>query len=252
MAIEPVTCSCPPELTEDELEAALQGVEDAAVKAHLVRCPYCSARLRAMQRFECTLQVRLSRQSCPDVSILGDYALGLLGTVDAQRLREHIETCAACTEELRIIRDSLRDPLLAVPEEINESTSIADSLGRLVDNLQRRIASLLLPGPRVALRGGDHIQRIVAATPNERVVLEKTTQGERWRLAGQVLSQDYAVWNGALVEIHQGDELAAVAILDDMNEFTCDGLTAARMRVMITAVDGKQIVVPDLHFGTNL
>ncbi|MCS6846644.1 MAG: zf-HC2 domain-containing protein [Anaerolineae bacterium] len=250
MATEPVTCSCPPALTEDELEAALSGVGDAAVEAHLVQCAYCSARLAAMRRFERTLQARLARQGCPNVSVLGDYALGLLDAEGDRRLEAHLTTCVRCAQELRVIREVLLEQKAARPAQHPdaEPTRAGNRLARLMAGLQRTIASLLPMEPRLALRGNERTTRILAATARERIFLEATSHGDRQQLTGQVLSEDSGIWDGAFVEVYHGDDLAAVSVLDDMGEFACDGLTAPHMRVMITAIDGRQIVIPDLRF----
>lgn len=256
MAIEPVTCSRPPALTEDELEAVLLGAADASVEEHLVQCPYCAARLKALQRFERTLQVRLARQGCPSVSMLGDYALGLLDAGTQSWIEDHLESCVSCARELHVIQDALSDRTAARTaarterQRPRQPDSFADKLRRLVNDWQRRVAALLAPSPRVALRGSDQAERIVAATARERVILESVLQGDRRRLTGQVLSEDVVAWNSALVEVYHGDDLAATAFLDDLNEFVCDGLTASSMRVMITAVDGRQIVIPDARFDS--
>lgn len=252
MATEPVTCSCPPALTEDELEAALSGVGDAAVEAHLVQCAFCSARLAAMQRFERTLQARLARHGCPDVSVLGDYVLGLLNAEDEHRLKAHLAACVRCADEVRILRAALLDRtathLAQHPDA--ESESAGDRLERLAAGLRRRIAAILPLEPRLALRGNDRTLRILAATTYERIFLEATQHGGRRQLSGQVLSRDPVAWDGALVEVYHGDDLVAVSILDDVGEFACDGLTASHMRVMITAIDGQQIVIPALRFDS--
>ncbi|BCX05584.1 MAG: hypothetical protein KatS3mg053_3522 [Candidatus Roseilinea sp.] len=252
MATEPVTCSCPPALTEDELEAALSGVRDAAVEAHLVQCAYCAARLAAMQRFERTLQARLARHDCPAVSVLGDYVLGLLDAESKRRLEAHLESCARCTRELHTIREALSDQTAAQPvrHPHAESESVGDRLVRLAASLQRRIASLLPVEPRLALRGDDRTMRILAATTHQRIFLEATSHGDRRRLTGQVLSEDRDAWHGAFVEVYHGDDLAAISILDDMCEFACDGLTVPHVRVMITAIDGQQIIIPDLRLDS--
>lgn len=249
MATEPVTCSCPPALTEDELEAALSGVGDAAVEAHLVQCAYCSARLAAMQRFERTLQVRLARRGCPDVSVLGNYVIDLLDIQDKRRLEAHLATCVRCAEELRIMRAALLDQT-ATRRPDAESESASEWLGRLTVGLRRRIATILPLEPRLALRGNNRTLRILAATVHERIFLETAQHSGRRQLTGQVLAQDSVVWDGAIVEVYHGDELAAVSVLDGMGEFACDGLTAPHMRVMITAIDGQQIVIPDLRFDS--
>lgn len=250
MATEPVTCSCPPPLTEDELEAALLEVRDVAVEAHLVQCAYCSTRLAAMRRFERTLQARLARHSCPDVSALGDYALGLLDAEDERRLEAHLATCVRCAQELHIIREALLEQKAARPAQHPdaEPTSVGDRLMGLVAGVQRKIASLLPMEPRLALRGNERTMRILAATTHERIFLEATSHGNRRQLTGQVLSENSGIWDGAFVEVYHGNDLAAVSVLDDMGEFACDGLTTPHMRVMITAIDGQQIVIPDLRF----
>jgi hypothetical protein len=205
-----------------------------------------------MQRFERTLQARLARHGCPDVSVLGDYVLDLLDAQEKHRLEAHLAACMRCADEVRILRAALLDQTATHPalRPDVESESAGDRLGQLAAGLRRRIAAILPLEPRLALRGNDRTLRILAATTHERIFLEATQHGGRRRLSGQVLSRDPVAWDSAVVEVYHGDDLTAVSILDDMGEFACDGLTAPHMRVMITAINGQQIVIPDLRFDS--
>lgn len=239
MAIESGCCSNPPALTEDELEAALAGIADAAVEEHLSRCSYCASRLAVMQRFERKLQARLYRQACPGANVLGDYVLGLLGDGQHRAVEQHLTTCLACSNEVQVLQVALLGRRRA---DLPVSTLATD----VARGLKRIIASILPPAPGLALRGSDDVRRITAVTKHAHILLEISPEREGYSLTGQVLGEDDTLWDGALVEIYQDGDLAATAVLDHMNEFACRKLRPMPLRLHISAIGGPQVVIEDL------
>lgn len=252
MAMEPGSCSHPPALSEEQLDAALEDIADAVVMDHLAQCPFCAARLATLQRFERSLQARLYRQGCPDADALGNYALSLLMDDERRYVESHLTTCVRCTTELQTIQVALSSEAAVMrPSQTATAGAVSRVIGQVrrgVGEMERMIATLLAPQPQLVLRGFDDVKRTVAATARERVILEVSCHGDGCSLAGQLLADDAAAWSGALVEIHQAGDLSATAILDDMSEFACENLKHLPARVVITSTAGQQIVVEEVPF----
>src|SRR5437868_700705 len=91
-------------LTEDELEAALDGVADSSIEQHLQACPYCAARLAEIERFENALTGALYRWDCPSTQELGEYHLRLLSDERQTAITDHLKACLRCRDEFAEIR----------------------------------------------------------------------------------------------------------------------------------------------------
>lgn len=95
-----MACVRPPEVTEAELIAAIDGEADSATLAHLASCPHCAARARSIGQFQDHLRHTLFRQCCPPPETLGDYHFGLLKPARRRAIAAHLATCPHCTREL--------------------------------------------------------------------------------------------------------------------------------------------------------
>jgi anti-sigma factor RsiW len=245
MGNELSTCSRPPALTDEALWAALDEVADASVVDHLAHCPYCAARLAALRRFGRALVSKLYRWGCPDVDTLGDYALGLLEGAAQRRVDDHLKTCVHCAGEVQALRSFLANE--DAPAQRTRRAPADDVPRSLMRGITRVIATLMPLEPGLALRGSDETNRIMAATPHESVIIETLCRGDMCELTGQLIAggegAEGPAWQGALVEIYQDGRLAAAAVLDEMNEFTCAKLKPVTSRIVITSTGGRQIVI---------
>jgi hypothetical protein len=165
-------CSEPGAIRDEELLAYLAEEEvRPAVRQHLARCQYCSARLAEYRRMELTLTSKLYRWDCPPAQILGEYQLGLLSKEIAAAVRLHLGMCVNCAAEVTALSGFLAgDPMLVersqvsqvlVPSSQNHRQSVQGAkatLDRLIDASGtgvRRVIATLLPSPqRLAFQRG--------------------------------------------------------------------------------------------------
>src|SRR5688572_24968473 len=96
-------CYSPPPLTDEMLALILDGHEDEDGQRHLAQCPACTARLVEMQRLDYALQELLYRFECPPPQRLADYHAGMLDTISAESIRQHLTRCPRCQEELNMM-----------------------------------------------------------------------------------------------------------------------------------------------------
>ncbi len=169
-------CSEPGTIRDEELLAYLAGEPvRPAVKQHLVRCQYCSARLAEYRRTELTLTSKLYRWDCPPTQLLGEFQLGMLNKDIATAVRRHLGTCVHCAAEMTALNDFLTGDLMPVdsPAISRQAVSATQAqnhhnpnpvkgtkaaFDRLVDaseaGIRRVIATLLPPSPRLAFQRG--------------------------------------------------------------------------------------------------
>src|SRR5262245_7816345 len=67
-------CLSPGAVSPDEITAYTRGEADAAVGAHIERCPACRAEAAAQARIDRLLSAALFRYSCPPTLAIGEYA----------------------------------------------------------------------------------------------------------------------------------------------------------------------------------
>jgi anti-sigma factor RsiW len=121
-------CSAPLPLTEDALDAALDGGAPLEVWAHLSGCPGCMARLDHARQFEHAMAMTLRRWECPPATQLGAYHWGLLAPEQARALAAHLADCPRCREEVAELRIFLAEeaapvaPRAATPPPVRQST----------------------------------------------------------------------------------------------------------------------------------
>jgi hypothetical protein len=102
-------CRFPPPISDDQLEAFIDGSHTPDVQRHLAGCPFCSSRLHEIRGFELTLRRSLYRWTCPELEELTNYEFGLLLPEQVAALVAHLEECAPCREELEGLRKFLQD-----------------------------------------------------------------------------------------------------------------------------------------------
>lgn len=230
-------CIFPPALTEQELSAALDGEAGSAVQQHLAQCPYCAGRLEAARRLEQRLKIILYRFDCPPSQQLVDYDAGLIDPASAQRLRQHIATCARCGDELRRLQVFLDDDGEAAP-----SLRVVRS--------QRQRPGELVAQPRAdtaawAARGLQDGQTQDWEVEGATIFLELNHRAEGLVLSGQVVDETTS-WTGALAELRQSETLQGVSVLDKMGEFHFVLTEAEPASLTITAPGGTTLVLESI------
>jgi anti-sigma factor RsiW len=95
-----MTCVSPPELTDEQLLAYLDGQAAHEVEAHVKQCPPCRERMNRLARFQSRLTGQLYRLTCPSARELGEYHLGILPDARGEEVRRHLAECPHCSQEL--------------------------------------------------------------------------------------------------------------------------------------------------------
>src|SRR5690348_13938710 len=95
-----MNCIAPPELSDGQLWAYVDGESSPDVLAHLARCRHCLERAMRLARVSGRLKLRLYRLPCPTSIELGEYHLGVLDRGRAEEIARHLEDCPLCRAEI--------------------------------------------------------------------------------------------------------------------------------------------------------
>lgn len=126
---------------------ALDPSGDTQITQHLTICAACAKEVAAMQALHEHLTSRLTRFDCPPAEQIDAFAAGALPPSARAAVNAHVQSCARCTEEVRLAAQFLSeaDPLL--------DWHAAGIMARL----RRVLATLQAPAPgaspALALRG---------------------------------------------------------------------------------------------------
>src|SRR4030095_4021821 len=109
------TCSLPPELTDQQLWEALDGIADEATTSHLQQCPYCQNRAKAFEYMQNRLKSRLFRATCPPSLELAEFYMRTLPTSQMLTVSAHLRGCPHCAREVAELGEFMGD-LITPPE----------------------------------------------------------------------------------------------------------------------------------------
>jgi anti-sigma factor RsiW len=237
-------CSLPPPITEDQISAALDGLTDPIVQAHIAQCPSCAVRIEHAQAIEGTLKLTLNRWDCPPAQRLGEYVLALITSPTEERsIIRHLEQCAHCKAEVAelgafLVADTA-SVKQAVPQPARPESGWGQSLGRV-------FAKLVPRSPALALRGAA-TGPIMAEADGTTIVLDVQPVAEgQVTILGQVVAADQDLWTGALVELRQSGALQATTTADDLGSFSCGPFAAGSIQLAITPPVGQTLVLPQI------
>jgi len=233
-------CHTPPPLTDEALSLVLDGIEDSATRRHLAQCPACAARLAAMQRLEAFVGKRLGRFECPSPQRLGDYHAGMLPVDAAEAVRQHLDICPRCQDELEMLVQFLN-----LPPEV----TAADNIIPLWTPANILTARHVQTAGSLALKGLDDVSAHDAKAGSASIFLEVKPIPRGFLLTGQVIDNEVD-WAGAVAETHQAGSGPQVCILDDMAEFRFEFANPAALDLYITSASGVTLAVEDVTIQT--
>lgn len=233
-------CIDPTEIQEGDLMAYVDGVADEVVAQHVRRCPACARRAQTLAELGTALAANLYRHTCPESDQLIAYHLGELGGNEKLVVAQHLRQCPHCARELaglaREERTGLRERLRAAIEVL-EATLVMPPRATAV----REAPEGTRPELRIYQAGDVEItlsQQVVWAQPG------------RWDLSGQVRveEQEPGMIGGARVELHRGDGLIAIALLDSEGRFSFASVEPADYDLSLLW-EGRDIQVKSVRVG---
>lgn len=237
-------CSLPPPLTDDQISAALDGVADAEELAHLGGCASCAGRLAEARALEQRLRTRLYRWDCPPPDRLALYEAREPLAEEASAIAAHLARCASCAHELAGLRALLAAdivaPLPAQAPRLRRHTGAPP--GPL-------LARLVVGRAGVVLRGSAGGPLMAEADGLTLFLDVQPTNANRVAVLGQLVANDQARWEGALVELRQGGALIATAFADDLGSFSMAALPKAPSELRVTPAQGRMVILPKLDLG---
>ena len=236
-------CDAPPPLSDEEINAALDGAPPPETIAHLERCSGCRARLVEAQQLDRALQRKLHRWDCPPSETLAEYHLGLLDTGRERSVTWHVQNCVRCAAELEELRLFLLEETPAMEPVIRQPA---------VPWRPHAILARLLPsGPRgqlAAVRGEGGVSLIAQSSAATIVLEPRLSEPAQVLITGQIADDagEQDRWQDALVEMRQAGVLIATAFVDDLGAFSMGPVEHGSGELQITASDGTSIVIEDL------
>lgn len=235
-------CSSPPQLTDDQLSAVLDGQPDPSVSTHLARCAWCAGRLDRARHIEQRLAAALQRWDCPPPDRLRDYHLACLSPSEASAIAAHLSQCPHCSTELAILSDFLEStatpavrPVYLPPRPPGPRWRV----GELVAQVAPR-------PPGLATRRAAPREPLIAEAAGNTLMIDTEDSDGSLALIGHLVASEPERWLGALVELRRDNRLLATALLDEGGGFRCAAIAPGPVSMRISAPDGVAIVVAEL------
>jgi hypothetical protein len=233
-------CTTPPALTDEALSAILDGEFDASIEQHLSQCPACAARLAEMRQMDMLFH-SLRRIECPSPQIIGDFHLGFLDDAHAALVRQHLEACPRCQDELATLIEFL---------ELPTEEPIINPIIPLWDTGSTYKATRVdTSGNLALLRGKDDKSAHDVQAGSARIFLETSPTPKGYLLSGQVVDSEVG-WGSGVVEFWQDKALQQIGVLDEMSEFHFEFTTAVPISLYITAPSGITLAIEDILIQT--
>ncbi len=251
-----MTCVSPPELTDGNLLAYLDGEVDDHAKKHLENCPSCRGRARRLARRQSDMTARIYRFDCPSPLELGEYRLGVLPAGRAAGVARHLAACPRCTQEVAQLAGYLAD--LAPELELSPLERAGERLRVLVARLASGGAAgdlLALPGPALAYAGlrGQEDQARALIFEAEQVQIALDVQADpahpgRQTILGLVAGVDDP--QAYQVYLWKDNQRVTAVALDDTVNFVIPDLAAGRYELILSG-PGVEVHVQDVPVGTT-
>ncbi len=231
-----MTCVSPPELTDDQLLAYLDGQAAREVEAHLQQCPHCRERMNSLANFQSRLTSQLYRLTCPSARELGEYHLGILPSARGEEVTRHLAECPHCTQELAQLETYLGK--LSPDVEFNLREKIRVLVAQLVggDTSEGRPGPLVMLPVGVGVRGEPEAVRVYQADGIQIVIETQSdphTPG-RQVLLGLITGTDIGGWKA---DLWQDKQLVATTSVDDLGNLYLAGLSSGQYELVLTGLD---------------
>ncbi len=244
-----MTCVSPPELTDRQLLAYLDGEAGPEVAAHLEQCSYCRKKSQQLARLQNRLAARLHRLTCPSPMVLGEYHLGMLAPAQALAVAQHLRECSHCAREVTQLKDYLSDLTPAAEPGLLGQVKVL--VARLVGGRQEDQPSgeLAFAPAFIAIRGAAQGPITLEADGLFIVLDVQPTAEGRVTILGQVAADDQAQWVDAEVELRRSGALQMTATVDDLGAFRCEGVLPGPTELRLRPKSGSVVVVSNIEIS---
>jgi hypothetical protein len=225
-------CVAPQEVQDGDLLAYIEGEASLAVRAHLVRCLFCTQEIAALQQVNALFTAAFHRGECPESELMLRYQAELVSTTEKRRVERHVKVCQDCQAELTELTGSL------APSMLNRlATAVSQSLKEAGKQVIEAVLLPAQPSPALALRGAQQQQAIYQAGPYQ-LILAKVPPivGEptspNWQIEGQLTAGSRAEVNGR-VSLQRSEEPVASDNLDEFGYFALEQLSPGSYTLQI-------------------
>ncbi len=237
-----MSCSFPPELTDEQMMAVLDGESSPDIRQHLTHCVHCRTRFENLYQFEVLLRHKLRRRDCPASTALRDYALALLPQPERELIASHVDQCPRCRAEIEELHDFLRAEA-PVPAPASLRAPRRPRPNEIYPRMYQG-------SPVLAMRGGAGSETLLLETDGVMIFLEAQPEPGGATLMGRLLAPDLAAWSNALVEVKQADGAQTAGIVDESGLFNCRLKSTASISLWVTSQAGITLVIDDIQFET--
>ncbi len=232
-------CNAP--LTDEQIEALLDGYTDPALTDHIANCASCAERFTQAETFETALKKRLYRWDCPSSDTLADYDMNLLTASEHHRVTKHLETCPYCQSEIQDLRTFLNDE--------RQPQAYATSATTNPKTRYESIAHINRQAPSTALRGKISGPIMAQTDSGITLFLEIQSEATQTALVGQIVAEYQQDWEGALVKVFQDGQMQGAGKVSDMGDFRCKLADTTPITLEISAENKQTIIVENLVFN---
>jgi hypothetical protein len=154
---------------EELLKHALEGVAlKEASQLHLEQCETCQQRLDQWShysRLDTLLLKHLYRSQCFSIETLQKYCLNQISITEMFVIRDHLNLCPLCAEDVNEMQQLLKDTDLVSPTILDFSPIDEDPVDL---DIQRVVAQFILPEKQLALGWAQHgCSRLATMLPGE-------------------------------------------------------------------------------------
>lgn|SRR5574341_864903 len=232
-----MNCSFPPELTDQKLLEALDGIADEATTKHLLGCPYCQTRANSLENMQKRLKSRLFRAACPPSLELAEFYLRTLPPPRMLVLSQHVRTCPHCTREIAQIAEFMGADTVQLDRKPLEPAQVLRA--RLVEGASPAFG---------ALRGESHSVTLEVEGAVVTFMMQPAPNG-KVSVLGQVAAEEQDSWTGAVVTLQQVDAPRQITAVNDLGAFSFETVQAGTAEFIITSLHSLIIKIPplDIH-----
>lgn len=233
-----ITCSLPPELTDQQLWEALDGIADEATSNHLQRCPYCQTRAKALENTQNRLKNRLFRATCPPSLELTEFYLRTLPAPQMLVVSGHVRACPHCSREMAQISEFMGADAVPLDQSLLERAQVL--VAHLVNGTSLASGALRGESRSVTLEvDGAVITFMMESAPKGMV-----------SVLGQVAAEEQDAWTGAVVTLQQAGAPRQTTSVNDLGAFTFEAVQAGTGEFSITSLHNQIIKIPPLDIHT--